>query len=109
MSLKNKLVMGALAALPVFGLGGGLAYASTANSAPPAVTVPTSGPSTAPSAVGGPNVDTPDVGAAAAEPKGAPETPNGSSQESGSAQGADGPGGHQDPAGNVDHQFNGQE
>jgi hypothetical protein len=27
----------------------------------------------------------------------------------GSASGSDGPGGHEDPAGNVDHQFDGQE
>ncbi|PZS19926.1 MAG: hypothetical protein DLM54_06290 [Acidimicrobiales bacterium] len=108
MNIKSKLVMGCLTALPVFGLGGGLAYASTASSTPPAATVPASSPSSAPNAVNGPSADMPDVGAGA-EPKGAPEAPDGSGQESGSAQGSDGPGGHQDPAGNVDHQFNGQE
>lgn len=89
MNLKSKLVMGSLAALPVFALGGGLAYASPPSS-PPAVTVPAPTSSTAVSAVDGP-----DTGGAGVEAKEAPE--------------ADGPGGHQDPAGNANHQFNGQE
>ena len=49
---------------------------------------------------------TPDVGAeATSEAGGEQATESGG----GSAAESDGPGGHEDPAGNVDHQFDGQE
>jgi hypothetical protein len=93
----------AIAALAV----GGVAYASSGGSAAPHAKATTT--ATAEPVQSGPDTDnvqsgdqtTPDTGSNAAEQSS--ET----SGESGSAN--DGPGGHADAPGNVDHQFQGQE
>ena len=110
MKISRKLALGATATAAVALLGGGIAHAAT-TAAP---TVPTAASTSVDNEnATGPDTDTvndqqgdqaegPDSAAATAavaEQPGAPET--------GAA--SDGPGGHQDPAGSVDHQFEGQE
>lgn len=133
-SRKLTLVVGF--ALAVGALGGGVALAASSNQAPsvrpavkpaPAAVAPAAvkpaalapaavkpaavAPKAAKSGLSAADTDTlqqgdqttPDaVGSAA-------ESEPGSEQETESATESDGPGGHEDPAGNVDHQFEGEE
>lgn len=110
MRLKKTIVGGTAAvALGLAALvGTGTAFAATPAPAPggqPSTVAPAVEPV-------GPDADTlqegdqttPDTGTEAADPA---ESATASATES--AAGSDGPGGHADPAGEVDHQFDGQE
>ncbi|MDX6285836.1 MAG: hypothetical protein QOG53_1321 [Frankiales bacterium] len=123
--IHRPLAIAAGLALAAGGLGTGVAFAATGSNAPTKPAVVSTVVTKAPAAVAAPaapakakpaaptdadNVQegdqtTPDTGSEAAEAPGteAPET--GTETESPS----DGPGGHEDPAGNVDHQFEGTE
>jgi hypothetical protein len=116
--IHRPLAIAAGLALAVGGLGAGVAFAATGSHAPTKPLQPaavTKVVTKAPAAVApatttdGDNIQegdqtTPDTGTAAAESS--TETPETGTETEGAS---DGPGGHADPAGNVDHQFEGTE
>ena len=103
MDIKKTLIAGS-AVLVLVGSVGGAALASnkTAPSKPATTSETTTGPDTDNIQQG--DQTTPDTAGQTSEATG--ETSDESSGENGPS---DGPGGHADPAGNVDHQFEGQE
>lgn len=96
---KRRWLTTLVATGAALGLSGGIAYAATAPAA--ASTVHTV------SAVHG-NSAAPSATHPASEPAGE-SAGESNAEHSGESTHSDGPGGHADPAGNVDHQFNGQE
>ncbi|MEP7060293.1 MAG: hypothetical protein ABI828_06135 [Actinomycetota bacterium] len=103
MDIKKTLVAGS-AVLVLIGSVGGAALASSKHAAPakPATSETTTAPDTDNVQQG--DQTTPDTTGTSSEATG--ET---SGESSGEGAPSDGPGGHADPAGNVDHQFDGQE
>jgi hypothetical protein len=104
--MKMKRI--AIAAVTVLALAslGGVALAKTpavGQSNPATSSVPTTNTDTDNIQEG--DQTTPDVGAEATSGAGGEQA----TESGGSAAESDGPGGHEDPAGNVDHQFDGQE
>jgi hypothetical protein len=138
MKKNPKLLAAAAGLLALAGTGAGTAYAASGNGSAPAekvapvgavsshtitpaavinpvVSTPQpSGPGSAPPDTSGANVQqgdqtAPDI-ATSGGTSSAAEAPESSSESTSAAENnADGPGGHQDPAGNVDHQFQGNE
>jgi len=134
---KNpKLLAAAAGLLALAGTGAGTAYAASGDSAPPAGNVapatvvsshtitPTAASDPVPDTAQPPGGATQDTGGAnvqqgdqtapdtatSGDNGGAAEAPENSTEKTAAAEStADGPGGHQDPAGNVDHQFQGNE
>jgi hypothetical protein len=105
MQIKRTIIASA-AALTLVGSVTGVAVASSKGSvAPkPATTETTSGPDTDNLQQG--DQTTPDTTGGAASETTGESAGEGTGESSGES---DGPGGHADPAGNVDHQFDGQE
>ena len=103
MDIKKTLV-GGTAVLMLIGSVGGAALASSRHAAAPkaATSETTTGADTDNIQQG--DQTTPDVAGQASETTG-----ESSGESSGETGPSDGPGGHADPAGNVDHQFDGQE
>lgn len=98
MTSKRRWLTTLVTAGAALGLSGGIAYAATAPAAASTVhTVSAVHSGTAPSAT---------HRASRSTSESAGES---SAEHSGESAHSDGPGGHADPAGNVDHQFNGQE
>ena len=92
MNITRKLAVGAFSAATILGVGGGVAYAQTSTTAPPATSVaPSASSPTAPS--------TDSTKAEAAEPT-TPETESATE----ASQPSDGPGGHADGPGDVQHE-----
>jgi len=137
-TVSRKLAVVAGFALAAGALGSGVAFAGSSHQAPPVrpavksapAVVGSSSSSTArPAAVVKGAVAVPKAASSESENPSAPDTDtiqegdrtspdttagasagvSGSEQESESATESDGPGGHEDPAGNVDHQFEGSE
>jgi hypothetical protein len=119
---KLKKTIAAIAALGSLALGGAVLAQAQSGSAPQVQSAPAkvkSAPAKA-EPTGGPDTDTvqsgdqttPDQpGAASGSEQQSSEGPDQPGSESGgeSADQSDGPGGHADPAGNVDNQFEGQQ
>jgi hypothetical protein len=109
MKLSPKIATAAVAVIAVGGAGIGTAAASSASTAAPAVVRAQSEPT-------GPDHDaiqqgdqtSPDTKTAGARSE-KPGEPRESASESESGAASDGPGGHADPAGNVQHEFSGVE
>jgi len=117
MDITRKIVIVAVTALALGGAGAATAFASghAPARAHPASSEPTTSPDTDNLQVG--DQTSPDPSAAGAA-KAASSVSTGVSRAGGAAgednssegnHEPDGPGGHADPAGNVDHQFNGEE
>jgi hypothetical protein len=106
MFVKHKLAGAAAVLVALAGFGTATAMAQTSTTPKPTVSAP------APEPVAGPDTDTvqsgdqttPDVAGAAGKEATTPESANGT--ETGAP--SDGPGGHEDPPGNVDNQQQGE-
>lgn len=103
MNKRSKFATFAVTAVAVAGLGGGIAFASSsARTTRPAATVEATTPDTDNVQVQQGDQTTPDAPAAA---KSSSETPGEGSESSTETQApSDGPGGHADPAGDVQHE-----
>jgi hypothetical protein len=103
MTKTRKLLATGIGAVMALSLGGAAAIASSST------TVTKTGPESTAAAdtdtVQGGDQTGPEVADATEEPSGASSETEGSSETGPS----DGPGGHEDPAGTVDHQFEGNE
>jgi hypothetical protein len=110
---RRRVPMIVGAALAAFGLGGGIAYATGGTAAPQGAPVHgTTSVVTAQLQQGSAASGASDSSKSSEQAgESATEQPGESTTESATEQSApsDGPGGHADPAGNVDHQFNGEE
>ena len=101
MKITRKLVAGTFTAATILGVGGGVAYAQTSTTAPRVTSVApsASSPKAVPSASSPTAPDTNSTNADAAEPS-TPETVSATE----ASQPSDGPGGHADAPGDVQHE-----
>jgi hypothetical protein len=110
MKLTPKIATAAAAVIAIGGAGIGTAAASSASTAAPTVARAAQSEPTGPDhdAIQQGDQTSPDTKTSGARSE-KPREPRESASESESGAASDGPGGHADPAGNVQHEFNGVE